>query len=239
MTEDRQALAGERAPGIGAVPWTVRDAAAGILLVAAGVGIVVGALAFAYRGRATEVSDALVSTTIIVPHLIMVLAVWLLAIRKHGVTWKTAGFARPRRRLSMLLPLPALVASILFGGLYFTLITTLDIEFLLPPSLPAGLLGEGALKLLNITVIGILGPAVEELFFRGFLLAALVNPLGPVRAAAVGSAIFAAAHLNLAVMVPFFASGLLLSWLYLTTRSLWPPIAAHAAQNLLALWVAA
>jgi membrane protease YdiL (CAAX protease family) len=38
-------------------------------------------------------------------------------------------------------------------------------------------------------------------------------------------------------VIPLFVTGLLLSWLYLRTGSIWPPFAAHAAQNLLALAV--
>ena len=51
----------------------------------------------------------------------------------------------------------------------------------------------------------------------------------------MASAVFAAAHASLAVVLPLFVIGLLLSWLYLRTGSIWPPFAAHAAQNLLAL----
>ena len=39
------------------------------------------------------------------------------------------------------------------------------------------------------------------------------------------------------VLVPAFVSGLILSWLYLKTGSIVPPVIAHAAQNLLVLAV--
>lgn len=221
------------------VPWTVVDATLGLALVAAGAAVMIVGLAWNYRGDAAALNDWLVSASIALPHVIMVLAVWLLGVRKYAVTWRTVGFARPRRRLSMLLPWLALVASLGFSGLYVAVITALKVDALLPPPLPVDLLGQGAVKALNVAMIGIVGPLVEEMFFRGFLLVALVHPLGTVGAAVVGSAIFAVSHVNAGVMVPFFVSGLLLSWLYLTTRSLWPPLIAHAAQNLLALSVAA
>jgi membrane protease YdiL (CAAX protease family) len=84
-------------------------------------------------------------------------------------------------------------------------------------------------------VVVVWGPFAEEVFFRGFLLAALLPALGPTRAAAVSSAIFAGAHLTLSTMMPIFVTGMLLSWLYLRSRSIWPPFMAHAVQNLAAV----
>ena len=36
-------------------------------------------------------------------------------------------------------------------------------------------------------------------------------------------------------MAPIFFAGLLLSWLYLKTGSIWPSFVAHALQNLIAV----
>ena len=135
----------------------------------------------------------------------------------------------------MLLPWVALFLSLTFGGLYVVVVTTLGIDFLLPPAIPANALGEGFYRSVNIVVIGILGPMAEEVFFRGFLLGGLAQPMGPLRAALVASAVFAISHLSVGVMIPFFVSGLLLSWLYLKTRSIWPSFTAHAAQNIIAI----
>ena len=52
-------------------------------------------------------------------------------------------------------------------------------------------------------------------------------------------AIFAASHGNVSILVPVFVSCLILSWLYLKTRSQIPSFTAHAAQNILALSVVA
>jgi hypothetical protein len=80
-----------------------------------------------------------------------------------------------------------------------------------------------------------LGPLAEETFFRGFLLGSLAPRLGGAGAAVVSSLLFALAHLTPGVMVPIFILGLLLSWLYLKTRSIVPGLIAHSAQNALAL----
>ena len=59
--------------------------------------------------------------------------------------------------------------------------------------------------------------------------------MGAPRAAVVSAAVFAVAHLQVGSMIPLFITGLVLAWLFLRTKSIWPPLMAHAAQNLLAI----
>ena len=226
-------------PGRIRVPWTVKDALAGVALVV-GATLFIIALVVLARGVGGLERDPLLATLAfaILPG-IMVLAVWLFGIRKYRSSWRTLGFVPSRTRMSLLLPWLALLSSLAFGGLYVAIVTAAQIDFLLPPALPQGVLGEGLHRIVNVVIIALVGPLAEEVFFRGFLLAALVQPLGASRAAALASAIFAANHGSPGVMVPVFVSGLLLSWLYLKTRSIWPPFIAHAAQNLIVLSLAA
>ena len=108
-------------------------------------------------------------------------------------------------------------------------------DLLVPEPIEADNLGSGVFRVLNIATVGLIGPFAEEVFFRGFLVTAFVPTLGVVRAAALASAVFAISHIDLGVMVPFFFTGLLLAWLYIKTRSIWPPLLAHVAQNVLAI----
>ena len=171
------------------------------------------------------------------PHSSLLAAVWIFGVRKHGTGWRPVGFAPPPRTRGLLLPWLVLLASLATGAIYVQIVSALGLHMLVPPRLPHELLGEGVVRLLSIAGVGLAGPLVEEVFFRGFLLAALIKPLGTVRAAVVASAVFSAAHASVPVVIPLFVTGLLLSWLYLRTGSIWPPFAAHAAQNLLALAV--
>jgi membrane protease YdiL (CAAX protease family) len=218
-------------------PWGAREALLGVGLVAGGSAALVGILALAALSAERPLSGALVPAVIVVPHLLMVSSAWYLGIRKHRVPWSTLGFRFPTGRLALLLPWPALLASLGASGIYVAVITALGLDSLLPSGVDVDILGEGVRRLVTVVLIGLAGPLVEELFFRGFLMTALVGPLGRLRAAVVTSIIFAAGHVDLGVMVPFFVSGMLLSWLYLRTRSIWPPFLAHATQNLLALWL--
>ena len=211
------------------VPWNVWDVvrASGLIVAVSAAALV--ALALLRPG------PALTAAALVLPHSSMLAAVWIFGVRKHGAGWRPLGFVTPPLPGGLLLPWPVLLASITVGAVYVRVVSALGLDILVPPGLPHEILGEGAVRLLSIAGVGLAGPLIEEVFFRGFLLAALVQPLGAVRAAVVASAVFSAAHVSVAVVIPLFVIGLLLSWLYLRTGSIWPPFAAHAAQNLLAL----
>jgi len=213
------------APG---VPWSVWDVVRAIGLIAAVTAAVAVVLVVQKPG------PGLTAAALALPHSTMLAAVWLFGVRRRG-GWRPVGFVAPPHPQGLLLAGLVLLASLGVGAVYVSIVSALGLEMLTPPDLPHEILGEGAARLLSIAGVGLAGPLIEEVFFRGFLLAALVQPLGVFRAAVVASAVFAAAHASIAVVVPLFLTGLLLSWLYLRTGSLWPPFAAHAAQNLLAL----
>lgn len=159
---------------------------------------------------------------------------WFFGLRRNRLPWSALGFRTPRGRYSAALPWAALFLSIAFAGLYSVTVQVLGLEALLPPVIPQDVMGEGVYRPINAFAFVVFGPLAEEVFFRGFLLTAFVPRLGPLRAALLASAIFAAFHLSLA-FIPIFVSGLLLSWLYLRTGSIWTPLTAHSAQNLLAV----
>jgi uncharacterized protein len=83
-------------------------------------------------------------------------------------------------------------------------------------------------------VLVLIGPFAEELFFRGVLTGAFWMRLGSFTPF-VSGAIFGAAHLEPRAFPALFILGALLGWLYIRTRSIWPGVAVHAANNLLAL----
>jgi len=94
--------------------------------------------------------------------------------------------------------------------------------------------------LLVLAVIAMLGPFVEELFFRGMMLTWLQQSLPPAAAALISAVIFSLCHGHLIVRPG--AEGWVLSGVIVLvglinaiwaqrTRSLWPPLALHAAYN--------
>jgi membrane protease YdiL (CAAX protease family) len=168
---------------------------------------------------------------------LMVTAVWTFAVRRRRASWTSLGLRPVGPRAMYLLPLGVMVVSLLSAAAYAAAVSGLGVDLLQPPALDRDILGTGVQRVVAVIAIVAWGPFAEELFFRGFILAALVEPLGPLRAAVVSSALFAAAHVSIGAALPVFVTGMLLAWLYLRTRSIWPLVTAHALQNFIAVSV--
>ncbi|MCH8206368.1 MAG: CPBP family intramembrane metalloprotease [Chloroflexi bacterium] len=214
------------------IPWSVADAALATALVFAGFLVVWVLLGRVVGVVAEEQRTLLVPWVLGALEGLMLVAVWAFAVHKYGARWQVLGLRRPAGR-AVVMPVVALLGSLGFAGVYFAIIAALGLDSFNSQGLPEDVFGHGATRLLNMVVVVGWAPFAEEVFFRGFLLAALLPSLGAVRAAALSSAVFAGAHMLPTAMIPLFVTSLLLSWLYVKTRSVWPPIATHVAQNLL------
>ena len=224
---------GPSQPPIG-VPWGAGDAARAVGLVAAGAALVV-LLVWPFRGASGTLEDAVGTLAIAVLTGLLLVATWLFAVRRHGAGWRTLGLAAPVGASQIALSAACLALSIGFLVVFVSLAQRFGPDFLVPNQIDADRLGSGVFLAANVAIVVLVGPFAEEVFFRGFLLTALMPSLGAFRAAALASALFAVGHVDVGVMVPFFFTGLLLSWLYVRTRSIWPPMLAHAGQNTLAI----
>ena len=222
--------------GGGRPPWRARDVAlAGVAALA--LGIAPGAAMARLLG---EDSAALATLLILATIGAFVASVWLVAVRLRGGTWGMLGIRRGRASLphGLGLAAAALAASVLATALYVAVVSALGLDLLLPSQNIDELLGNGIWRWLNFALLGVATPAAEELFFRGFLLAALLRVMPAAAAVAASAGVFAVVHLDIGALLPIFATGALLGWLYMRTASIWPPTLAHGAQNLLAMTVA-
>ena len=219
-----------------AVPWKIRDTVYGVGLICAGVAASLLALGIAGAGpRADgELGTAALLAAALLEGL-MIAAVWLFGVNKYRARWAAAGLVRPRHAYWLILVAAALALNLAFSAAYVVVTKAAGADDLAPSPLPFETSGGALHRLVVSAVLGVLAPFAEEVFFRGFLLTAMVPALGLYRAMIVSSALFAVSHGIVAVMVPLFITGLLLSWLYVKTRSIWPPVTAHVLQNMLAL----
>jgi len=78
---------------------------------------------------------------------------------------------------------------------------------------------------------GLLGPIVEEMFFRGGMLRSLRRENTPGLTVIGVSVLFAIAHLDLRNFVPTLLGGLAMGFLRILSGSLWPSILLHVAFN--------
>ena len=80
--------------------------------------------------------------------------------------------------------------------------------------------------------VTIVGPVIEEIFFRGFTYKTFRQRWG-VRWALIASAgVFAGLHLSVVAFFPIFLLGIFLAYLYETTGSLVPSMTVHMIHNL-------
>ena len=85
---------------------------------------------------------------------------------------------------------------------------------------------------LLLAAVAIAAPVCEEFFFRGFLQERLSRVLGnPWRVAVFVAIVFSAFHIDPVGFLARFELGLLFGLLYWRMGSLWPGVAAHAANN--------
>lgn len=218
------------------VPWSISDAMMGFAIVACGG--LASLLALGLFPNSWEDRPGPATTfVLLILQILMLGTVWLLAVRKRGARWSSLGFGTRGLRWPAIggWAFLALVLSLIAGLAYQGIVTVLGLEALEPSPLPDRLLGNGVARVFTVGSLVVLGPAAEEVFFRGFLLTAFVQGIGTVPGTIAASAVFAAAHGDVTVLLPTFASGAILSWLYLRTRSIWPSFLAHSAQNCIAV----
>ena len=85
---------------------------------------------------------------------------------------------------------------------------------------------------LEVVAIAVLAPVVEEILFRGILLHRWAARWGTTTGVVVSSALFAILHIE---FIGHFIFGVTMAALYVKTRSLWAPIAAHVLNNSLVM----
>lgn len=125
---------------------------------------------------------------------------------------------------------------ILLGALYQWLVQSLGLGDLFRSSVPDELIPRSLNTLIGLLLFGaVLAPIVEEVFFRGFVLAGLARRWGAQWALMGSSVLFGLVHLSqgsgLGVVPLTWLLALFLGWLYQRSGSLWPSILAHALNN--------
>lgn len=167
---------------------------------------------------------------------------------KYRLTWNSLGFRRPRRKDSYL-PLVGIIGAFAITAAYEGLVSQFHVHGLQPTSnLPPSLLQYRAI--VPVTLLGacVVAPIAEESIFRCLIFRGLLGkhwPFGVMgrtfgfwSAALISGLIFALAHGQFGLVIPFTCVGALWAWLYWRSGSIWSDILAHAGYNLISLIVA-
>ena len=204
---------------------------AGLLIVVGGIGLILFLLPLVDSLGGSLGTAALIFASIL--ELLLLLAAWLFGPYRYGGSIQALGFRAPLRGTASL-PWLVLLASLLFATIYIAIVSATGLETLQPPPLPEDMVETNLDRLAMFVLVVLLAPLAEETFFRGFLLPVLASRWGFLWGAGLTSLLFGLTHGALGMIVPAFATGMLLAWLYYRTRSLWSCLLAHGAQNALA-----
>lgn len=179
-----------------------------------------------------ELSAGLIVAILVLQSVLVLGAIYLVAIGLRGATPEQLGLrAAPRRwylravEVAFLtLPLVWLVNATVqaFSGTPFR---NPQIELIAPD-------GFSWSYLFGMTfVTGIVAPIAEEIAFRGVLYGWLRQRFGVPAGVAISALLFSVAH-GIPALIPALAvQGMVLALLYERSGSLWPPIIAHGTYN--------
>jgi CAAX amino terminal protease family. len=134
-----------------------------------------------------------------------------------------------------------LLSGILVGLFLFLLVGSLENilgkwwDITSPQTFMTVLMGaENAWQLPILLVLGgIAIPLKEEVLFRGLFYPVLRRVYGRGIGIILAGIFFAVLQFNIIGFLPLFIEGVVLSWLYERSSSLWPSIIAHSTWNIL------
>ncbi|MBT8219052.1 MAG: CPBP family intramembrane metalloprotease [Bacteroidia bacterium] len=89
----------------------------------------------------------------------------------------------------------------------------------------------GDFGIFSFLTIVIAAPILEELIFRGIILDGFLKNYSPTKAIIYSSLMFGLIHMNPWQFINATLIGVFLAWLYYRTRSIWPCIFLHMANN--------
>jgi membrane protease YdiL (CAAX protease family) len=170
--------------------------------------------------------------TLVLLTIAMALPVPLLA-RRAGLRWRRLfGAAPSRRELRLaLVAFPVAIVTMASALLFYIPLSYVAPRFVAKMLLENDAFDIHTLPQWMLLMLGgvLLAPLLEELLFRGILMQRWSHRWGTRTGVIASSALFAVLH---GEWLGHFVFGVAMSLLYLRTRKLWLPVAAHALNNL-------
>lgn len=187
-----------------------------------------------------ELLVALLSGVVALIAYASMLAPAIVIARRRGVRFAEAfGFRRFRARAAVIGTLSLIVGGIAVTVYYNSWLRAIGVD---PPSNTVPLVegfGTGPIAMaVGFLLVGVVAPFVEEVTFRGVVFAGLRGRFGTAWAAVASGLLFGIVHLQPLETVPLAVIGIVLAWVFLSSKSLWPAIIAHGAYNVVVLSVA-
>ena len=207
----------------------------GTILVGAPLATLAVLMASGGDAGSDDIATAVLLGASLLGEIFLLLAVALFTVGKYKVPWAALGLRLPRRG-GWWLPLTLLGSALAVVWVYFAVLAALGVE-------PSGNIPEEAFDSVPLVVlVGVLSlglaPFMEETFFRGFLFGGLRGRWGVFWSATGTGFLFALAHVDPLVFIPFTAVGMLFAWGYVYSGSLLASMIAHLLFNALSFGLA-
>ena len=226
----------ERPSPLPGVTWGFRDIALGVfgalvVFFVLGAAIVGGAMAaFGEDSVETDLAEAIAIALLDVVLVVTVLVV----IGRKGAGLAALGFRAPRRGWLRMLGfiVIAYFAAIGLVNLYGIAIDVFGLDQLEPSQqLPDDFYDHDVVVIMTGIAIVFMAPVAEEIFFRGFIFGGLRRYVNLPIAGLTSGALFAIAHGDPGLVIPFAGVGLVLAFLYERTGTLYAAIGVHFIFN--------
>jgi membrane protease YdiL (CAAX protease family) len=161
--------------------------------------------------------------------------IWLY-LKHYHVTWSTVGWRKFNVVRTIAYFIVAFLAFAVLVQIAFIVVQWLFPHFnaMQEQSNDFTTASTPATQRLALLALVIIPPIVEETVFRGFIFPAFSKRLGVVLGALASSALFGLAHLQYNVSVYTIVLGLILCFMYVRLRSIWPGVALHMLNNYIA-----
>ncbi|ODA39013.1 type II CAAX endopeptidase family protein [Desulfosporosinus sp. BG] len=167
----------------------------------------------------------------------VVIGIFLRLIRRP---FSDLGFVKPLKRYVILGFVVGAVLFVVIGFLGSILTQLLGVPA--PQSFAVAVKGVNyQWEFFLLTALGgIVAPIKEEMLFRGLIYPPLRQTLGKAKGMLLTGMFFATLHFDIVRFLPLFIGGVVLTWVYQRSSSIWPSIIAHGTWNTLmaiALWI--
>jgi membrane protease YdiL (CAAX protease family) len=179
----------------------------------------------------------LIFWTLIGNSIVIFIAVILAKIRPISI-WKQFGFVKINFKKWLMLIVGGWISIIAIGVVYEQVLKIFGIK------LDGQMINQELQKYDNagsiiflILIIGFIMPVIEELIFRGVLFQALRAKMSAFWSVLISSVIFAAVHGDPVYFIPLLATGIVCSYAFEKTKSIYTPIGVHILNNLFAVVV--
>ncbi len=226
-----------------APPWTISDLFQVFVLIAALMIVVLSVADYVFSDGAIFghwPQETITGILYVAQSITLLAPLFLFTKLKHKSDWTLFGFHK--------IAVKKILVRIAQGYLFYYLISAVffQIKMSFQTEIPGygeqlshiPLFGSNPVSIvLGGIIIIFIAPLIEELFFRGYvqqIFKKYTNAVG----GGIGSAlIFTLFHFEFQIFIPIFILGLLLSWLFERTGSIWTPICFHMINNGLAFLI--